>query len=182
MRPEDLIITISGWHGVGKSVYSKAIAKKFKLRRLSAGGIFRRIAKERGLTIEELSELALKTKKIDKEIDSYVIREAKKGGVVVDALLSGWLLKDVAHIRIFLTAPFEERVRRIAERDGKSFEEAFRETKLRESSEKKRFREYYGINLDDLSVYNFLIDTTLGDVESIKEVIYKLVEGYMKTH
>ena len=182
MNAEQLIITISGLHGVGKSVYSKEVAKRFGLRRLSAGQIFREIARERKITLEELSKIALETIDIDKEIDEYIVNEARKGGVVVDALLSGWLLKNEAQIRIYLTAPLEERVKRIAERDGKSFKEAFKETTLREDSERKRFKKYYGIDIDDLSVYNFIIDTSLSDFQTIKEMIFKLVEGYLKTH
>lgn len=182
MKNKKLIITISGLHGVGKSVYSTAIAKRFKLKRLSAGEIFREIARKKDLTIEELSKLALNTIEIDKEIDEYIVREAKKGNVVVDALLSGWLLRDVAQIRIYLKAPMNERIKRIAKRDNKSFKETYKETKIREESERKRFSKYYGINIDDLSVYNFIIDTTLGDVNTIKEILFRLIEGYLKTH
>jgi len=182
MNTKKLIITISGPHGVGKSVYSRALARKFGLRLLSAGLIFRKMAQERGLSLEGFSKIAAEDESIDRQIDEYIVREARKGGVVVDSLLSGWMLKDIAHIRIYLKAPFSERVRRIAERDKKSFEEAYRETMIREKVEKERFKRYYNIDIEDLSVYNVVIDTTIGDIETIKNVLIRLVESYLKTH
>lgn len=182
MNVEDLIITMSGSHGAGKSFYSKEVAKKFGLRRISAGKIFRKKATERNMSVEELSKLAEDDRRIDEQLDSYVVREAKKGGVVVDSLLSGWLLKDIAHIRICLKAPLNERVKRIARRDGKKYEDALKETNLRERSEKKRFREYYGIDIDDLSIYHLVIDTSLTNIKTIKQLIFNLIEEYLKTH
>ena len=40
-----LVVTISGLHGSGKSTYAKALAEEFRLRYVSAGQLFRDIAK-----------------------------------------------------------------------------------------------------------------------------------------
>ncbi|MEM1885187.1 MAG: cytidylate kinase family protein, partial [Candidatus Jordarchaeales archaeon] len=81
--------------------------------------------------------------------------------------------------KILLTAPLDVRVKRIAERDKKSFEEALRETVVREESEKKRYIEIYGINVDDYSVFDVVINTSLWDEETIKRVLELLVEAYL---
>jgi len=182
VRPEALIVVIAGLHGVGKSVLSKALAERFGLRRVSAGEMFRRMARERGEDITSFSESASRDESIDREIDVKVVQEALKGGVVVDSLLAAWFLKEKAHIKVYLKAPLEERVKRIAMRDGKSVEEAKRETLIRETSERDRFKRYYGVDIDDLSVYDLVINTSLADEESLKRALIQIVEGYLKTH
>ena len=52
------VITVGGLHGTGKSSVADAIAKKFNLIRMSAGVVFRQLAKERDLTLEEFSRVA----------------------------------------------------------------------------------------------------------------------------
>ncbi|NIM44614.1 MAG: cytidylate kinase, partial [Nitrososphaeria archaeon] len=56
-----------------------------------------------GLTLEEFSALAADDERIDLEIDEYASEKGKEGGVVIDGLLSGWMLRDQAHIRFFLS-------------------------------------------------------------------------------
>ncbi len=182
MQAKEVIITISGLHGVGKSVYSKAISKKFCLVRYSSGELFRRKAEEMGLTLEELSALAADDERIDLEIDEYASEKGKEGGVVIDGLLSGWMLRDHAHIRFFLSAPLEERIRRIAERESKNFEEAKEETLRRERYERERFKRLYGMDLSDFSPYNVILDTTLMDIPSTQQVLFRIVEGYLVSH
>ncbi|MFQ6076866.1 MAG: AAA family ATPase, partial [Candidatus Bathyarchaeia archaeon] len=46
-----LVVTVSGLHGTGKSTYARALSEAFDLRHVSAGGLFRQIALERGLSI-----------------------------------------------------------------------------------------------------------------------------------
>ena len=50
-----MIIAISGLHETGKSVVGKAIAERFGLTYFSTGVLFRTIAKEKGLSLEQLS-------------------------------------------------------------------------------------------------------------------------------
>ncbi|OYT61348.1 hypothetical protein B6U81_03145 [Thermoplasmatales archaeon ex4484_30] len=54
----------------------------------------------------------------------------------------------------------EERVRRIIEREGGSLEKKRKEMEEREESEAKRYKNFYGIDLGDLSIYDVVVDTT----------------------
>ena len=92
----NLVITISGLHGTGKSTYAKELAKEFGLRYISAGIIFRQIATERGVTLEELSRIAVKDKRIDRLIDKQTVDEARKGSAVLDGHLAGWMAREYA--------------------------------------------------------------------------------------
>ena len=170
-----MVITVSGLHGSGTSTQARRLAKALGLRYVSAGLLFRRIAEERGLTLEELSRLAEENPELDRMIDERTREEARRGGVVIDAALAGWMAGD-ADLKIFLTAPLEERVRRIARREGLSLEEAMRETLKREQSERERFKRYYGIDINDLSIYDVVLNTALFKPDATARILRGIVE------
>jgi len=161
-----LVVTIGGPHGTGKSTYAKMIARQFKLRYVSAGQLFRDLAKEKGVSLEELSKQAASSPEIDRMIDERSTVEAQKGDAVIEGQLAAWVAKDLAQVRIYLKAPDEERVTRIANRDRLNHEAARQQTLERERIQRERYQRYYGINIDDLSLYNIVIDTGSRSVES----------------
>lgn len=172
-----LVVTIGGPHGTGKSTYAKMIARQFKIRYVSAGQLFRDLARERGVSLEELSKQAANSPEIDRMIDERSAAEAAKGAVVIEGQLAAWMAKDHAHVRIYLKAPEEERIGRIANRDHLDYEAARRQTLERERIQRERYRRYYGVNIDDLSLYNIIIDTGNRSVESTSaELISKIRE------
>jgi cytidylate kinase len=154
-----IVVTIAGPHGTGKSTYARMIAREFKLRYVSAGQLFRDIAKEKRVSLEELSKWAASSPEIDRMIDERSAAEAQKGDAVIEGQLAAWMAKDLAQVRIYLKAPDEERVARIANRDHLDYEAARRQTLERERIQRERYRRYYGINIDDLALYNIVIDT-----------------------
>lgn len=172
------VITIGGLHGTGKSSVADSIAQKFGLRRISAGIIFRQLAEERGLTLEEFSRIAEGDLEIDKLIDSTQKTAAKEGNAVIDGQLAAWMAGEHADLNILLTAPVEDRIKRIAERDGTDFEFAKRETIAREGSEKARYFEYYKVDISDLSIYDLILNTGKYDLEGVTEVVTTAIETF----
>ncbi|MDW8033931.1 MAG: AAA family ATPase [Nitrososphaerota archaeon] len=179
-RPNRPIIILTGMHGVGKSTYAKPLAEEFNLEYVSTGMVFRRIAKEKGLTISQLSEICMKTPEFDREIDSMTLSLLESGGVVLDSLLAGWFARDFESFKIFLKAPFEIRCRRIASRENRPLDEVISETISRENSEKKRFMEYYGFNIDDLDLYDMVLDTGSLSQESVSRILKTAVSAYLE--
>jgi cytidylate kinase len=172
-----LVVTIGGPHGTGKSTYAKMIAKQFKLRYVSAGRLFRELAKERGVSLEELSRQAAKSPETDNLIDERSAAEAAKGNAVIEGQLAAWVAKDRAQVRIYVKASDEARIRRIAHRDHLDYETARRQTIEREQIQRDRYKRYYGISIDDLSPYNIIVDTTDRTVESTSaELMSKIRE------
>lgn len=172
-----LVIAVSGFHGSGRSTHAKMLAEAFGLRYVSSGTIFRQMAEERGMTLEDMSKLTDGDPDFDKLIDERTKEETVKGGVVVDATLSGWMAQD-PNLRIFLTTPFEARVRRIASREGISIEVAREETLVREASERERFMSYYGIDITDISIYDIVLNTELFDPTGTARILKSIVEEY----
>jgi len=165
------VITVGGPHGSGKSSIADRLAEEFGLRRMSAGIVFRRLAAERGMSLEELSRLAEEDSEIDRLLDETLKAEAERGNVVIDGQLAAWMAGEHTDLRIYLTAPLDTRVRRIASRDGRDFESARRETTVREASERQRYKDYYGIDIADLSVYDLVLNTEHYTLDQVYEIV-----------
>jgi len=175
----DLVLAISGLHGSGKSTYARAMAEAFGLRLVSAGQFFRRIAKERGITLEQLTKEASRDPRVDRLIDDMTKREAEKGNVILDGQLSGWMAREEADVKIFLTAPDGVRFERIAMRDGISVEDAREQTLMREAAQRDRFIRYYGIDPSDISNYDVVFDTSLKPLDENIKILKNILSEYL---
>ena len=163
-------IAISGPPGSGTTTVAKLVAKKLNYELVSAGELFRQMARERGYSIEEFSKIAEE----NEEIDIYIDRTQKelaesKENVVVEGRLSAWMVKD--SFKIYIFAPEDVRAERIAKREGKSFEKAREEMRKREEYEKRRYMKFYGINVSDWSIYHIVFNSACFDAETIADLI-----------
>ncbi len=169
-------IAISGLHGTGKSSVGESIAEKLNLKHYSTGDAFRSLAQQKGMSLEEFSQYVENNPEIDKKLDEKIVAKTTKNEhIVVDSLLSGYLLKDIADFTVLLTAPLEIRINRMMERDNTDYQEKLQETSFRERSEIDRFKDLYDIDLEDEAqkerVFDLIIDTQGVSVEEIAEKI-----------
>jgi len=175
-----MILTISGLHGTGKSTIGKLIAENLGIQYYSTGQVFRDLAQEMNMTLEEFTEYVEKNPEIDEKLDEKIIKMAQKGNIIIDSQLSGYILKSIADFKILLLCPLEIRVKRMAERDNTPYEEKLKETKLREESELERFIYLYNIDLSDHkeieNLYDLIINTENLSVEKIVEKILLTLE------
>jgi len=178
---EGLVITVSGPHGSGRSSQAEYLSQEFGLRYISTGMLFREMAEQRGLSMEEMSKLAEENCDFDIYLDERAKEESAKGGVVIDATLAAWVATN-PDLKIYLWAEFDDCVQRIAYREGRPLEEVVRETKIRELSEKDRFQKYYQIDIDDLSVYDVVLNTSLFSLEATSQILRKIVMEYKKSN
>ncbi len=176
-----MIITISGFHGTGKSTIARAIAEEFNLRYIAAGDLFRQMAKEKQMSIEEFSKYAEQNPEIDHLIDTRTIDEAKNGNVIIDGLLAAWKTRTVSNFNILLIASTQTRIERIALRENRPYEEIKNETLIRENIEIERFKKLYDIDLNNYSIYDVVLNTALWSKESIIHVIIILIKEHLKS-
>jgi cytidylate kinase len=170
-------ITISGLPGSGTTTVAKLLSTELSMELISAGEMFRQIANEKELQLGQFNKLAENNDDFDRQIDEKQGEEAmKRENVIVEGRLSGFFVSD-ADLKIWLKAPVEIRARRIAGREGIAYEEALSAMKNREQSENKRYERYYGINLDDLFIYDLIIDSSRWSERDIVEMIKVAVEG-----
>ncbi|MGC9105717.1 MAG: (d)CMP kinase [Thermoprotei archaeon] len=157
-----MLIVVSGPPGSGKTTIAKRISSAYKIEFVSSGSIFRDLAEEMGLDVISLNKLAEADFSIDSLIDSKIIEVSKtKQEAVIESHIAAWILRNSRKdlISIYLTAPLEERAKRISLRDNKTVERSTKEIIEREFIHRKRFYEYYGVDITDLSVFDLTINT-----------------------
>ncbi|HET7324025.1 MAG TPA: AAA family ATPase [Halococcus sp.] len=177
-----MFVTVSGPAGVGKSTTAAALADALGYEHISGGDIFREVAAERGLTALELNRLAEDDDEIDRTLDRRQREVAReRENVVLESRLAGWMAAEHADIRIWLDAPLDIRAARIAAREDKSTDRAREETEARAASEARRYREYYGINIEDRSIYDLSLSTARWSPDAITRVLHAACDAYDPT-
>lgn len=170
-----MIITISGLPGAGTTTITKILSRKLGIPYISAGDVFRQMAAEKGMDILEFSRLAEKDHEIDKEIDKRQAEIARSADdLIVEGRLSAYFVE--ADLKILIIAPFDVRAERISRRESKPFKTVEDEIKRREKSEAKRYREIHGINIEDLQVYDIILNSAHFKPEEITNIIIKIIE------
>lgn len=174
-----MLITISGPAGSGKSTVASGLAETLGYKHVSGGDIFRELADERGLTPLELNKRAEKDDAIDLDLDRKQ-RElaALHDDLVLESRLAGWMAGDYADFRIWLDAPLDVRVARIADRENKPTDVAREETVKRASSEALRYDEYYNIDIETLDIYDLSLNTARFSADSVLEIVRTAIEAY----
>jgi len=174
-----MLVTISGPPGSGKSTVASTLADHLDYDHVSGGDIFRGLAEDRGMTLEEFNELAEEDPQIDKDLDRRLRETARdRDDVVLESRLAGWMAGEYADIKIWLDAPMSVRARRIAEREDKTPAAARAETEKRENSETQRYEEYYAIDFDDITIYDLSVNTARWGPDAVTDIVLDAVDAY----
>ena len=175
-----MIITIGGLPGTGTTTMSKLISERYNLKHVCAGFIFRDMAKEMNMELQEFSKYAEENPEIDKEIDRKQVEMAKEGNIVLEGRLAAWMLKNNnvnPTLSIWLRAPPMVRCERISERENEDLDTALTKMINRENSEKKRYKEIYNIDIDDLSIYDIVIDSSTWNINGVFNIICEAIDN-----
>ena len=155
-------ITISGPPGSGKTTACNRLAEELGLEAVVFGRIFRQLAAEKGISLGELGDLAEKDPSIDADIDARIVETARANpDIILESRLSAYMLSrnNIPALKIYLDASPEVRMTRIGGREDKDISKAVEETLQRQESEARRYKMYYDIDINDLSVYDLIINT-----------------------
>lgn len=170
---EPLRITVGGLPGTGSSTLCKVLEKALGLPYVYAGQIFRQQAAERGLSLEAFNELAQRDDSVDRALDDRQLELLRGGGLILEGRMSGWLAhhEGLAAFKVWVVCDEEERVRRLVARDGGDPQTRARLMRERVEREADRYRRYYGVDIDDLSIYDRVVDSTHHPPDALRDQI-----------
>ena len=192
-----MIITISGTPGSGKSTAAEMLAKRLKAERIYVGGIRRELAREKGMTLQELNQYATTHPETDVDVDKKAAAQAreletKNKIIIVEGRTQFHFLPQ--SIKIFMKVNPEEGAKRIwkdlqnkkaqekrNEGNIPSFEAMKKRIYEREEEDAARYKKYYGIDHRNQSQYDLIVDTTALTPEETVEKIASFIASYPKT-
>ncbi len=163
-----MIICIAGLTGCGKNTVGNLVAKTLGLRVVNPS--FKTIAARENISLMEFHKKAESSHSIDRQFDAALLQETEAGDCVVTTWLSPWIVKN-ADLRVWLYAPQEARAARVAKRDGMALQEALAHINERDSINRKRYIEVYGIDIFDHSAFDLSINTGKSSPEESAGII-----------
>ncbi|HEC89971.1 MAG: cytidylate kinase [Thermoplasmata archaeon] len=167
------IITISGTPGSGKTTIAELLHKKLGIPYISSGMIFRETAEKYGMPLEDFSKYCEEHEEVDRELDEKQLEILRKGNIILESRLSGWLAyrNNIPAFKILVDADKMVRAERIVNREGGDIKQRLKELTMREESERRRYLKYYGIDLQDTSIYDLIIDSSDKTPDEIIDLI-----------
>jgi cytidylate kinase len=178
-------ISITGNLGSGKSSICKILREKgFDI--ISAGTIFRDLAKENQMSVEEFNQkINEDIQKGDRSVDDLIDRrttqiDQERDNVVFDSRLA-WHFAPRS-FKVFVAVDIEEAARRVYEDAKRADSESYasveecRDALLhRQEMESQRFWELYQINYFDRKNYDLVIESTF---LTPQEVVDRIIVGF----
>lgn len=156
-------ITISGLPGSGTSTLVGRLCKSRSMTALNGGDVFRDEASKRGLSVASFSELCKTEPAVDHALDERLIESMKdsNGPDIVESRLAGWWAyrEQINCHRIWIEVDIEERLRRVAMREGDDIRQ-LEESIIREEADRQRYTRLYGIDILSMEPYTTVIDST----------------------
>ena len=187
-------IVISGWPAVGKTTIACKLAEEFDIMMYNGGDILKMLAEEdKGYSVKrddwwdtteakKFMEERKSDPSFDKKVDDRLIQIVKKGGTVITSYTLPWLVVDesVIIIKFWLRGSSENRAKRMANRDGISFAEAKRITKLRDEENKRIYYRLYGFRFgEDLTVFDYVLNTDRLSLDALVEISKLIVRRHI---
>ncbi|HET6950096.1 MAG TPA: AAA family ATPase [Acidimicrobiales bacterium] len=173
-----MLITVSGPPGSGTTTTAEHVAVRLEVDLVPGGEVFRAMAVERAMSLPAFGLYATDHPEVDVELDTRLAVRARAGGVVIESRLAGWIAHNerLAAVAAWIDCDPDVRARRVAEREGVSVVQARADNVERQAVERARYLALYGIDLDDLSIYDLVLDSGLLRPEEISDRIVAAVD------
>ena len=176
------IITITGETGSGVSTVTNKLADSLGYRKFSAGSIFRTLAIQYNMTVNELNDFADNNRVVDQEIDTLIRRIGEGSEIVLDARLGYYWIHD--SFSVYLTVDPDIAAHRIytAISNGLRYEDGATTVdqtiinikKQVENTRHRYFRDY-GIDISNISMFDLIIDS---NDKSPDVIVTMIKQGY----
>lgn len=188
-----MIITLSGTPGSGKSTIAKQLLEKLHAQRVYVGGIRRELARQKGMTLEQLNEYAKTNPETDKDVDEAAAQEARELAktspcVIVEGRTQFHFLPE--SFKIFLKVDLSEAAKRIwlelqekqaqVQRNEGTFtslEQLKQSIIKRDEQDAQRYLKYYDFDHRDESQYDYILDTTHLTIEQVVQTVFEKIQS-----
>ena len=194
-KNKNFIITISGTPGSGKSTIAQGLREELKAKRIYVGGIRRKIAEEKNMTLAELNQYAMSHPETDVDVDKVASQEArrlaKNHPVIVEGRTQYHFLPE--SIKIFVMVDIKIGAKRIWQSIQNENQQQRNEAKVnnykeleqkvieRGENDFKRYKKYYNIDYTDQKQYDFVIDTGHISAKQATQKVLAFIKTQLKT-
>lgn len=180
-------IVISGWPAVGKTTLATALAKELGYRQYNGGDVLKLLASEKGYSVsgddwwdtdeaKNFMEERESNPYFDIEVDRKLVEIVRHGDVIVTSYTLPWLVPE--SIKIWLKGSRSNRIRRMAKRDNLNVKRAKEIILQRDENNVRIYHNLYGYEFGrDLTVFDFVLDTDLLDLNSLISISKHLVKN-----
>lgn len=175
-----MIVSISGLSGSGKSTLAKQLAIRLNWPYVSAGRYFRDIAKNKNVSVYEISTLAIDNFELDREITVKVQEEIKvTKNCILDAHGAALIAKKFQQVCIFLYCPLSIRANRVSCQTKQNYSLIYECIEKLDKETIQRFERVYNQNILNLDHYDLILNTDRLHIEQIVTLVSEFI--MMKT-
>jgi CMP/dCMP kinase len=174
-------IAVAGQIGSGKTEVCRELQKRTGWELISAGGILRRMAIERGMSVLKLNEYAKMDPSVDREIDNYLASLAESpSSLIIDSRLAWHFVPQALKVYLIVDPSVAaERVFKAQRSDEihPTLETACANNAERQRLERERFISLYSIDPENWRNYDLIVDSTTASPAEVAAVILERANG-----
>lgn len=182
---KNIKIAISGDLGSGKSVLSKQLNAELGFDVISIGVIQRELAAKYGMDALEFNKFMETHPEIDEECDQMVTNYGKEErGLILDSRLAWHFIPH--SFKIHLTVDNNVAAKRIFQDNIRknekytSIEDAAEKLLARKNSEVYRYKTLYGVDVEDLSNYDCVVNTSDSNPEKTYQKVMTCYKEWLE--
>ena len=175
-------VTISGHPGSGTSTLVSGLSQSLNWKKLNGGQVFRDMAEEQGLTLEEFSQKCKEDDSVDQALDKLLVDTmiSQNSPEIVESRLSGWWAykNNLQCPRIWVEVSEQVRAERVLNREGGSMDEQLNLIRERMDSDASRYMQFYGLDINSQVPYTYVINSDEKNAEEVLRDVLKHLEEY----
>ena len=179
------IISIAGDLSSGKTTVTKLMQETLGYEIYRNGEYFRKLAVEMGMSVTEFNEYVKEHPEIDRQIEQSAKEyAAAHENLIIDARL-GWYAVPES-FKIYLRVDVDEAAKRAFGDPDRKKSESFATVEEQKADlikrfnlENERYFNLYGVHKEDMSNYDFVLDTTNLSPEEVNQKIIEAYEAWL---
>ena len=173
-------VTISGHPGSGTSTLVEGLCKALNWSKLNGGQVFREMAEERGVSLEEFGQQCMDDDSVDQALDRLLVETmlSNDSPEIVESRLAGWWAykKGLQCPRVWIDVSERVRSERVVNREGGTVEEQMILIRERMEYDESRYFDYYDIDINSHDPYTCVIESDDMSAEDVLAHVLRHLE------